>query len=137
MTTIYSQIISGELPCFKVYEDDYVLAFLDINPIQPGHTLVIPKTPSDDGLDCSPEDLSRIIVVGQKIARALGETVGCNGVNFLMNNGEAAGQRIFHTHLHVIPRFTDDGAYEEALTGEYEKGEADSLANALNQLLIV
>ena len=135
MTTIFSKIIAGELPSFKVYEDDHVLAFLDINPVQPGHTLVIPKTPSIDGLACSPEDLARLIVVGQNIAIALKEVVACDGVNFIMNNGEAAGQEVLHTHLHVIPRFTDDDAFEEPIRGEYEEGEATSLALAVNETL--
>ncbi len=135
MTTIFSKIIAGELPCFKVYEDEYVLAFLDINPIQTGHTLVIPKAPSVDGLSCSPEDLARLIVVAQKIGSALKKVVACDGVNFIMNNGEAAGQKVFHTHLHVIPRFNDDGAFEEPIVGEYDEGEAISLALALNDTL--
>ncbi len=135
MTTIFSKIIAGELPCFKVYEDEHVLAFLDINPIQPGHTLVIPKTPSEDGLACSPEDLARVMMVAQKIAVALKDVVECDGVNFIMNNGVAAGQEVFHTHLKVIPRFTDDGVFEEPVHGEYEDGEATSLAVALTQKL--
>lgn len=131
MTTIFSKIIAGELPCFKVYEDEHTLAFLDINPIQPGHTLVIPKTVSEDGLSCPPEDLARIMLVAQKIATAVMNTTNCDGVNFLMNNGEAAGQKVFHTHLHIIPRFTDDGVYEEPLPGEYENGEAESLTASI------
>jgi histidine triad (HIT) family protein len=131
MTTIFSKIISKEVPADIVYEDDFVLAFLDINPIQPGHTQVIPKTPSVDGLACSSEDLARLIVVGQKIAVALKEVVSCDGINFIMNNGEAAGQEVLHTHLHVIPRFTNDDAFEEPITGEYEEGEATSLAATL------
>lgn len=136
MSTIFSKIIDGELPCFKVYEDEYVLAFLDINPLQPGHTLVIPKTPSVDGLSCSPEDLARLIVVGQKIGNTLKEVVACEGISFIMSNGAAAGQEVFHTHLHVIPRFTDDGVLEEQLHGEYEDGEAASLAVALKTSLV-
>lgn len=131
MSTIFSKIISGELPSFKVYEDEFVLAFLDINPIQPGHTLVVPKVPSETALDADPEDLARLIVVAQRLAKAIIETVGCDGVNFLINNGEAAGQVVFHTHLHIIPRFTDDGVYEEPMPGEYESGEAESLAAAI------
>ncbi len=131
MSTIFSKIIAGELPCHKVYEDEHVLAFLDINPIQSGHTLVIPKTPSEDGLSCPPEDMARIILAAQKIAGAVMAVTNCDGVNFLMNNGEAAGQKVFHTHFHIIPRFTDDGVYEEPLQGEYESGEAESLAATL------
>lgn len=135
MSTIFSQIIAGDLPCYKVYEDEHVLAFLDINPIQPGHTLVIPKNPSIDGLSCPPEDLARIIIVGQKIAAALMDTTKCDGVNFLMNNCEAAGQKVFHTHLHIIPRMTDDGVYDEPLPGEYESGEAEGLAASIAQAI--
>ena len=135
MSTIFSQIIAGDLPCYKVYEDEHVLAFLDINPIQPGHTLVIPKNPSIDGLSCPPEDLARIIIAGQKIAAALMDTTKCDGVNFLMNNGEAAGQKVFYTHLHIIPRMTDDGVYDEPLPGEYESGEAEGLAASIAQAI--
>ena len=135
MSTIFSKIIAGELPCHKVYEDDHVLAFLDIHPIQPGHTLVIPKVPSADGLACSPEDLARVIVAAQTIAGAIMQATNCDGVNFLMNNGEAAGQKVFHTHLHIIPRFTDDGVYEEPLPGEYEEGEAEDLASTITSAL--
>jgi histidine triad (HIT) family protein len=131
MTTIFSKIIAKEVPADIVYEDEFVLAILDISPIQPGHTLVIPKAPSVDGLACSPEDLARVIVVGQRIGIALKGVVACEGINFIMNNGEAAGQEVFHTHLHVIPRFSDDGAFEEPIHGEYEDGEAESLAVAL------
>lgn len=128
MSTIFAKIIAGELPSFKVYEDERVLAFLDINPIQPGHTLVIPKTPSDDGLSADAEDLAYLMIIGQKLAKAIKEITGCDGINFLMNNGKAAGQVVFHTHLHIIPRFNDDGVYEEPMPGEYESGEAESLA---------
>ncbi len=136
MSTIFSQIITGDLPCYKVYEDDHVLAFLDINPIQPGHTLVIPKNPSIDGLACPPEDLARIIIVGQKVAAALMAATQCDGVNFLMNNGEAAGQKVFHTHLHIIPRMMNDGVYEEPLPGEYETGEAEGLAGSIAKAIV-
>lgn len=128
MSTIFAKIITGELPSFKVYEDERVLAFLDINPIQPGHTLVIPKTPSDNGLSADAEDLAYLMIIGQKLAKAIKEITGCDGINFLMNNGKAAGQVVFHTHLHIIPRFDDDGVYEEPMPGEYESGEAESLA---------
>ncbi|MBP6924485.1 MAG: HIT family protein [Candidatus Pacebacteria bacterium] len=128
MSTIFSKIIAGELPSFKVYEDEKVFAFLDINPIQPGHTLVVPKTPSEDALSTNPEDLAHIMVVGQRLAKVIMETTECDGINFLINNGKAAGQVVFHTHLHIIPRFDNDGVYEEPMPGEYENGEAESLA---------
>lgn len=135
MSTIFSKIIDREVPADIVYEDDNVLAFLDIAPLQPGHTLVIPKKPSENGLEADPADLTHMIVVAQKIAVALKDITGCDGINFLMNNGEAAGQKVFHTHLHIIPRFTEDGVYEEPLHGEYESGEAESLAATIAQAL--
>ena len=131
MSTIFSQIITGDLPCFKVYEDDRVLAFLDIHPIQPGHTLIIPKQESENGLVADPQDMGHMMQVAQKIGNALINIVGCDGVNFLMNNGAAAGQKIFHTHLHVIPRFTEDGVWDEPIAGEYESGEVENLAAAI------
>ena len=136
MSTIFSQIIAGDLPCHKIYEDEHLLAFLDINPIQPGHTLVIPKNPSIDGLSCPPGGLARIIIAGQKVAAALMEATQCDGVNFLMNNGEAAGQKVFHTHLHIIPRMHNDGVYEEPMPGEYENGEAEGLAASIAKAII-
>ena len=135
MTTIFSKIIAGELPCFKVYEDEHVLAFLDIHPIQPGHTLVIPKQASEDALSADPADLAHIMQAGQKIARAIKAVTNADGINFVFNNGAAAGQVIFHTHLHIIPRYTDDGVYEEPLPGEYESGEAEGLAATIVDVL--
>lgn len=135
MSTIFSKIIAGEIPCYKVYEDDHVLAFLDINPIQPGHTLVVPKEPSENGLSADPEDLAQVMKVGQKIGQALMAVVGCDGINFGMNNGVAAGQEVMHTHLHVIPRFKNDGVFSSPLQGEYEDGEAESLAATIADAL--
>lgn len=131
MQTIFSKIIAREVPAEIIYEDDHVLAFLDIAPLQPGHTLVIPKNYSENALSASPDELVHIMVVGQKIALVLKEALACDGINFLMNNGAAAGQKVFHTHLHVIPRYDDDGVYEEPIHGEYEEGEAASLAESL------
>ena len=128
MSTIFSKIIEGELPCFKVYEDNIVLAFLDINPIHPGHTLVVPKKPFIDGIETDPEILAHIIKIGQKIAIVQKETLKCGGVNFLMSNGAAAGQEVFHTHLHVIPRFEGDGVFNSVEHGKYKDGEAEGLA---------
>ncbi len=131
MSTIFSKIISKDVPADIVYEDDIVLAFLDIHPIQPGHTLVIPKAPSENGIACDPDTLGHIMKIAQQIAKAQTSVLGCDGVNFFMNNGAAAGQEVFHTHLHVIPRFTDDNTFEKPLRGEYESGEATSLTASL------
>ncbi|QQR61351.1 HIT family protein [Candidatus Uhrbacteria bacterium] len=109
METIFSKIIAGEIPCEKVYEDDYAFAFLDITPVHLGHTLVVPKVWSENLLDTDPEILAHVIKAVQKVAKAVKEATGADGINLHQNNGEAAGQKVFHLHFHVIPRFADDG----------------------------
>lgn len=133
--TIFFKIISGEIPATKVYEDDTVLAFLDIQPIQPGHTLVIPKVASSDARTATLEDFTAVMRVAQRIAQAQTKILGCDGVNISMNCGEAAGQEVFHTHVHIIPRFQDDGVMPQPLRGNYQDDEAtviaDRIANAI------
>jgi histidine triad (HIT) family protein len=106
--TIFAKIIRGEIPCHKVYEDDFVLAFLDVSPLSPGHTLVIPKEPAEtlDVLsDASAEALGRVL---PRICRAVKKVTGCEAFNVLQNNGPLAHQAVFHVHFHVIPK--PDGA---------------------------
>ena len=107
---VFCAIAAGEIPCFKVYEDDLVLAYLDINPFAEGHTLVIPKEHSTGILDTSPETLREIIVRVQKVAARLKDTLPCDGFNILQNNGPAAGQTVPHLHFHIVPRLGSDVA---------------------------
>lgn len=102
--TIFSKIIAGDIPCHKVYEDDRVLAFLDIAPLAEGHTLVIPKEPAEtlDGL--SEESSAAIGRVLPRLCRAVREATGCEAYNVLQNNGSAAHQAVFHVHFHIIPK---------------------------------
>lgn len=134
-STIFSQIIRGDIPCTKIYEDDHVLAFLDISPIQPGHTLVIPKTFSSDIRDTEIDTLTRVMEVAQLIAKAQTKALGCDGVNISMNCGEAAGQEVFHTHVHVIPRYLEDGVMPEIIRGEYEENEVLAVAEDIRSAL--
>lgn len=106
---IFCKIITNQIPSHKVYEDDYVLAFLDIKPNHPGHTLVIPKEHFENIYSVPAEIFARMTVVAQKIAVALKQSLECDGVNLAMNNEKDAGQVIFHTHIHVIPRYAGDG----------------------------
>jgi histidine triad (HIT) family protein len=103
---IFAKILRGELPCYKIYEDDKVLAFLDIMPRAPGHALVLPKAAARNLLDISPEDLAHVIMVAQKIAKVSMETFGADGVTIQQFNESAGGQVVFHLHVHVIPRKT-------------------------------
>jgi histidine triad (HIT) family protein len=101
---IFAKIIRGELPCHKVYEDDKVLAFLDIMPRAPGHTLVLPKAPARNILDIAPDDLVAVALTAQKIARAAVKAFDADGVTVQQFNEGAGGQVVFHLHLHIIPR---------------------------------
>jgi histidine triad (HIT) family protein len=101
---IFAKILRGELPCYKVYEDDKTFAFLDIMPRAPGHALVLPKAPARNILDVAPDDLAHVIKVTQKIAKASVETFAADGVTIQQFNEGAGGQVVFHLHVHVIPR---------------------------------
>jgi len=101
---IFAKIIRGELPSYKVYEDDKVLAILDIMPRAPGHTLVLPKAPARNILDIEPDDLTAVALVAQKVAKAAVQVFGADGVTVQQFNEGAGGQVVFHLHLHIIPR---------------------------------
>ena len=105
---IFCAIADGEIPSFKVYEDDIVLAYLDINPFTEGHTLVIPKVHSEGLLDTPDATLAEIIVRVKKVAAHLKAALPCDGFNILQNNGEAAGQTVRHVHFHIVPRTGGD-----------------------------
>ncbi|KRW62489.1 HIT family protein [Pseudomonas sp. TTU2014-080ASC] len=117
---IFAKIIRGEAPCYKVYEDDDVLAFLDLFPQSYGHTLVIPKRAAARNiLEIDPDNLSKVMGVVQKLSRVIAEELEPAGVQIAQFNGAPAGQTVFHLHVHIIPRF--DG---EAL-GIHAAGKAD------------
>ena len=101
---IFAKIVRGAAPCFKVYEDDKVLAFLDIMPRAPGHTLVLPKAPARNILDIAPDDLVAVALTAQKVARAAVKAFDADGVTVQQFNEGAGGQVVFHLHLHIIPR---------------------------------
>jgi histidine triad (HIT) family protein len=103
---IFAKILRGELPCYKVYEDDKALAFLDIMPRTVGHTLVLPKAPARNILDIGAEDLAHVMAVVQKIAKAAMKAFSADGITIQQFNEGAGGQVVFHLHVHVIPRKT-------------------------------
>jgi histidine triad (HIT) family protein len=101
---IFAKILRGEMPCHKVYEDDKALAFLDIMPRAPGHTLVLPKAPARNILDVAPDDLAHVMKLAQRIAKAGMQVFEADGVTMQQFNEPAGGQVVFHLHVHVIPR---------------------------------
>lgn len=119
---IFAKILSGDLPSYKVYEDDHAIAILDVMPQGDGHTLVIPKGPSRNILDIAAHDLQNLVLAVQLVARALVKAFQADGVTVMTFAEPAGGQSVFHTHFHVIPRF------EGAPLKRHGGGKADSAA---------
>ena len=107
MSTIFQKIIDGEIPCHKVYEDEHVLAFLDVAPLSYGHTLVIPKQAVAQLHELSEESGAAIGVALVKVSAAVVNATGASAYNILQNNGADAHQAVFHVHFHIIPKFSD------------------------------
>lgn len=129
--TVFDKILSGEIPCHKIYEDDYVLAFLDIGPLCPGHTLVIPKERKAYLHELSDVAVAAIGRVLPRLSRAMMAATGATNYNILQNNGSDAHQVVLHVHFHIIPRCGDQGLdigwNAKSLPGE----TADSLLEAM------
>jgi histidine triad (HIT) family protein len=106
---VFCNIIKGEIPCKKIYEDNDFFCFMDIKPISKGHVLVVPKKHCENILDFPTEASKRLVEITKKLATIVVKAVGADGFNVGMNNGKAAGQAVFHAHLHIIPRFDNDG----------------------------
>jgi histidine triad (HIT) family protein len=106
---LFCKIAAGEIPARKIYEDDQVVAFLDIQPVSRGHLLVIPKEHSESVVEMPIEQLPHVFGAVQRLGRAVERALGAQGFNIVVNKGAAAGQVIFHTHVHVIPRSDGDG----------------------------
>ena len=132
---VFCKIVRGELPSFKVYEDDKTLAFLDIHPISAGHTLVIPKAETARNIfDVTPEDWQATTETARKVAHAVEKAMNADGVNIMMNNREHAGQVVDHPHVHVIPRYKGDGLGQWQHKA-YKEGEAESFKQKIAALL--
>ncbi len=123
---IFCKIITGEIPSFKVYEDEYTLAFLDINPVNPGHTLVVPKKHLVNIEEADEETLCQLMKTVKKVGLSLKDNLGAAGYNLGVNNGPVAGQLVPHLHVHVIPRIANDGL-EPWPPKKYQVGEAEAV----------
>ena len=136
MDCLFCKIASGEIPCAKIYEDEDVLSFLDIKPVNIGHSLVISKD-HHENIHETPEELAaKLMKVVKKVAEAVKNGVTADGINIVMNNGVAASQVIFHTHIHVIPRFLGDGFPVWHGKRDYRAGEKDEVSNRIAHLLL-
>ncbi len=118
---LFCKIAKGEIPCHKIFENDDVIAFLDISNEGEGHTLLIPKKHCKNLLDCDEKTLSNLFLIAKKISNHYVENCNFDGVNLFVNNNESAGQSVFHLHLHIIPRKKDDNI----LPWKIEKTQCD------------
>ena len=131
---IFCKILAGEIPSYKVFENGVAIAFLDINPVHDGHTLVIPKKHYPDFLQMPKEDFADFSEALQKVAKAVKKATEADGLNIGINLGQAAGQIVFHAHFHVIPRFEGDGLKAWQRPSD-QKPEFDRTAEKIRQAL--
>ena len=129
---IFCKIVAGEIPSHKIEEDDKTLAFMDINPWTRGHSLVIPKEHSRNLYDIDAEDLAATHVAAQRLAQRMRERLGCEGVNIIQSSEPVAMQTVFHTHVHVLPRYSDDGLHLPAHPKEGDHEQLAALAEELH-----
>ena len=133
--TVFDKILAGEIPCYRVYEDEHVLAFLDVGPLADGHTLVIPKERRAQLHELSDESAAALGRVLPRIARAVLAATGAAAYNVLQNNGAEAHQAVMHVHFHVIPRHGGRGLGLDWRPGELSPERADELLRAMRRAL--
>ena len=129
---IFCKIIRGEIPSFKLYEDDLTYAFMDINPLNDGHALVIPKYHAENIYATPDEWFGPTMSTVRRIASAVNKVVQPEGINLLQANGPGAKQSVFHLHMHVIPRYADDGA---GMNWEMKHGDMDAIGKLAKQII--
>lgn len=132
---VFCKMVGGQISVTKLYEDEEVLAFLDIGPVSDGHTLVISKAHFEKLHDCPPELLGRVCLSLGKIAKAVKNAVNCQGYNVLCNNGRAAGQLVSHLHFHIIPRNNADDLFDSWPAYKYAQGKAEEIAAKIRENL--
>ncbi len=125
---LFCKMVGGQIPVTKIYEDEVVLAFLDIGPVSDGHTLLIPKQHFEKLHDCPDELVGQLCSRLGRIAKAVAGAMNSDGYNLLCNTGRAAGQLIEHLHFHIIPRNSDDGLFNRWPAYKYEEGKIEEIA---------
>ncbi|HVR86913.1 MAG TPA: HIT family protein [Planctomycetota bacterium] len=132
---VFCRILSGEIPCQKIFDDARCVGIMDINPVSWGHVLVLPKEHYETWADLPPDLAVDLARATQKIAIGVKKAAGAEGFNLLMNNHRCSGQAIFHAHFHIIPRKTNDGKSFEWKTKPYDAGQLDKAADAVRAAL--
>jgi len=132
---VFCKIVKGEVPCYKLLENDKVLGFLDTMPSAEGHSLVIPKKHFETVLEMDQETLEQVIVATQRVAKAIVKAVNADGFNIHQSNNRAAGQVVMHAHFHIFPRWQGDGFTIPWKHEKLEEKKAKELQNKINKLL--
>lgn len=132
---IFCKIANGEIPSATVYEDNDFRVILDISPAAKGHSLILPKQHSDNLWELGEEERKKVLDIAAKVSKAQKKAFSCDGVNLLQNNGLAAGQSVFHFHMHLIPRYTDDNMDIPWACLTYEEGEADKVCASIREAM--
>ncbi len=136
MDCVFCAIVAGDLPASRVYDDELVLGFMDLNPATPGHLLVVPKRHAADLAGLDPDDGAHMFRVAQRLAAAVrASAVASEGINLFLADGEVAGQEVFHAHLHVVPRRRGDGFGVRAVFGSPSREELDRHAREIRTAL--
>lgn len=132
---IFCKIAAGEIPSKTLYEDESFRVILDISPASKGHAIILPKEHADNLYELSDEAASKIFVVAKKVASAMKDLLQCDGLNVLQNNGEAAGQSVFHLHVHLIPRYENDTVNIKWRPGEPDEAFLEEFAGKVAERL--
>lgn len=128
---VFCKIIAGEIPSATIYEDEDFKVIMDISPAAKGHAIMLPKKHFANLYEMDDDAASKALIVARRVATAIKEELGCTGLNLVQNNGEVAGQTVFHFHMHLIPRNQGDSVSITWKPGNYGDGEAAKIATAL------
>ena len=131
---VFCKIVEGKIPSAKLYENEHILSFLSISPVNKGHALVIPKKHFADLTEIPEKELKELIKVSQKVAAAVEKATKAHGFNITMNNKPAAGQVVFHAHFHIIPRYDNDG-FTPWPMGKYNEGEMEEYRKKISEMI--
>lgn len=132
---IFCKLAAGQIPSTTLYEDEDFRVIMDIAPAVKGHAIVLPKQHMNDLLSIEENTAKKALFVVSKMANAIKDALNCDGINILQNNGEAAGQSVFHLHFHILPRYKEDHFTIPWKTLSYEEGEAEAIAKRIRAAL--
>ena len=132
---IFCKIANGDIPSSTIYEDDFFRVILDLSPATKGHALILPKQHMANVFEMDDATAGKVFVLASRIAKAMKAALKCDGLNIVQNNGEVAGQTVFHFHMHIIPRYENDGQKITWVPGTSEADEREAIANQIKALL--